>query len=337
MKVLSTIAAVAAVAVAGVACQPAAPAVAPNQPARVPQVWDAADPSIVASGSAVVLVGSSNNVHVPIRVVDPASASVTSTKAAWAQAPRDALPKLPAWVAAESSIVGPSIRRLPSGFGLFFAAKRAGATDAANPWCVGVATSSSVMGPYVGGAAPIYCGLSKEPGSNSWGRGAMSPAVFAGGSGRTFMVVALSRSVAPLGVVELTAAGTAVVGGVNARPSLPFASTTLGWLDQPSMVKDPSAGKFLLFFQSGAWNGSSAKVWAAVCDGPTGPCTRQAEPFLVGSSTRTGPTGFSIWSDAAGGLRVAYATWARGAEGAEAGRQVSFGRLETSGSVSLRP
>ena len=196
------------------------------------------------------------------------------------------------------------------------------------------------MGPYTPEAAPIYCGLPREAGSNSWGRGALDPEVFRAPDGRLYLLVTLSRTHGNIAVVPLTAAG-AVSGGVNA-PATVLASQAFDWhdghdgtnppgrrpfLENPSMVHDPRTNTYLLFYSAGEWYSSNYLTGFARCASPTGPCTSDPRgPFLKSGNGRSGPGGLTAFRAPDGGLRVAYATWPGSGPGSQP-RHTHWARL----------
>lgn len=145
-----------------------------------PNVWDASDPDVLlASDGATYLYASSNNVRLPVRRITTTSGSLSASRADWAANPRNALPQLPALVnpspvGGKNQIWAPSAVELGGRYWIYFAAARRGATDTANDQCIGRASARSPLGPFTPESAPVYCGLRRESGSNSWGRGGCS-------------------------------------------------------------------------------------------------------------------------------------------------------------------
>lgn len=300
-----------------------------RQAATAPVVWDASDPGVLVAGGRTYLFGSNNNVLLPVRELTSYRGTLDASRAAWGAAPHDALRKNPYWISADlPEIWAPSPVKIRTRFFVFFAAHRRGARDRTNDQCIGRAIATTPMGPYTAEASPIYCGLPAEPGSNPWGRGALDPEVFRAPDGSLYLLVALSRTRDNIGVLRLTAEGK-VVGGINARP-VTLASQRFAWhdgvedrtldatfLENPSMAYDEATGTYVLFYSAGNWRTSRYVTGFGRCATPTGPCTLdQRGPFLGSGSGRTGVGGLTVFKDAAGVLRVAYASWQAGQEAA---------------------
>ncbi len=319
-----------------------------RQAAVAPTVWDSSDPGLLVVGGKTYLFGSSNNMRLPVRELTTFSGTLDQSQAAWASAPRNALSRLPAWVnPADAQIWAPSPAKVGARYVVYFAAHRRGATDRGNDQCIGRAVASAPLGPYAPESAPIYCGLPPERGSNPWGRGALDPEVVRAPNGALYLLVALSRTRDNIGALRLSADGK-VVGGLNARATT-LASQRYGWhdgvddsrlgptfLENPSMVYEPTTRTYLLFYSAGDWRTSRYLTGFARCASPVGPCTLDGRgPFLKAGANRSGVGALTAFRDPAGVLRVAYASWQRGHESGGGGtysRQTSLARLVVRGS-----
>ncbi|MGI9601363.1 MAG: family 43 glycosylhydrolase [Acidimicrobiales bacterium] len=313
---------------------PALGVAASRQRPDAPRVFDSADPAVLVWQGELFLFGSTNNRKVPVRRIESYSAPLADSQSAWATNAIDAMPARPAWVdASEWEIWAPSVTRLGDKFVMFFSSARGGPTaDENNDKCIGKAVATSPMGPYVPGPAPIYCGLPPEgpkaglPASNWWGRSALDPEVFRAANGQLYMLMALGRTHENIGVVRLDGNGN-VIGGPNATPTI-LASQQFPWhdgsdnstfgagafLENPTMIHDPNTNTYLLFYSAGQWYTDRYVTGFARCATPTGPCTLQPTPFLVGGNGRSGVGGLTAFRDHAGVARVAYATWQQGHE-----------------------
>ncbi len=322
-----------------------------RQTPNAPRVWDNSDPSVLVDGQNVYLFGSTNNVRVPVRQITSFDQSLADSKRAWDTQPRNAMPNLPAWVdpsgnpAGESDIWAPTVARIGSQYVMWFGAHhRDATTDEGNDQCIGRAVASSPMGPYAPDAQPVYCGLPPEgagnglPASNGFGRGALDPQVFRAPDGALYLLVAITRTEANIGVLRLGADGS-VQGGRNATPTVlqrlayPWhdgtddGSRRGGFLENPSMVFEPQTGSYLLFYSAGAWQTSSYNTGFARCATPTGPCTPDPRgPFLKSGPTRTGPGGLTAFAAPDGSLRAVYATWLAGRENQSGGNAGEYSR-----------
>lgn len=327
------------------ACLPVTGRPALRQRSMAPQVWDNSDPAVLVDAGRTFLFGSTNNVLVPVREITDYRGSLDASRAAWGRSPTTAMSQLPAWANQESHIWAPSAVRIGRTYWLYFAARRAGASaDPLNDQCIGRASASSPTGPYQPESEPVYCGLAPDGGANPWGRGALDPEVVVGRDGSLTLLVALSRTRANIGALDLDAAGL-VVGGVNARP-VTLVSQRYLWhdgvddgrlvptfLENPSMVYEPKTDTYLLFYSAGDWWSARYVTGFGRCATPTGPCAiEDRAPFLIGGNGRSGPGGLTAYKDPQGQLRAAYATWRAGAEnipsttGANS-RQVTLARI----------
>ena len=299
-----------------------------------PQVWDNSDPAVLISARRVYLFGSTNNKKVPVRLITSYGGTIADSEAQWANSPVDAMPARPAWVDPnEWHIWAPSVAKIGTRFVMYFGGKNVAATtDEVNDQCIGRAIATAPMGPYVPEASPVYCGYPAEgpaaglPSSNRFGRGALDPEVFRAPDGALYLLVALSRTKDNIGVVKLRSDGT-VIGGRNATPTI-LASQSMPWhdgtddstlrngfLENPTMIYEGYTNTYLLFYSAGAWNTANYNTSFARCLSPTGPCSQDTRgPFLVSGNYRSGPGGMTVFVDADGKGRVAYATWEMGHE-----------------------
>lgn len=317
------------------ACAPTVGHPALRQVPNPPRVFDNSDPGVLVADGVTYLFGTSNNKKLPVRRVASYTGSLAGSQTQWAQHPVDAMPTRPAWVdPGEWEIWAPSLTKIGTSYWVYFAAHNGAATtDEHNDLCIGRARSSRPAGPYTPEPAPIYCGLPPEgavagqPPSNRFGRGALDPEVFRAPDGSKYLVVSLSRTAANIGVVRLRSDGT-VIGGRNAKPAI-LARASLSWhdgaeystrplkfLENPSMVYEPTTKTYLLFYSAGSWDTDAYNTGFARCASPTGPCTLDARgPFLRGGNGRTGVGGLTVFKAADGRTRVAYHSWTAGHEG----------------------
>jgi hypothetical protein len=326
------VAAVAAVVVLVAACAPPVGRVALRQVPNTPQVWDNSDPAVLVDGGALYLFGSTNNKKLPVRRAD-LSQPLAQTKSSWDAAAgtataNEAMRVRPGWVNPTRhngtwQIWAPAAVEIGGTYWVYFAASRGGATDLANDQCIGRARATSPMGPYTPMNNPLFCGLAREAGSNSWGRGALDPEVFRAPDGRLYLLVTLSRTHDNIAVVPLAADGS-VPGGVNASATV-LASQAFDWhdgydgttpagrrpfLENPSMVHEPVTNTYLLFYSAGQWYQRNYLTGFARCASPTGPCTSDPRgPFLKSGNGRSGPGGLTAFRGPDGIPRVAYASW----------------------------
>lgn len=87
-----------------------------------------------------------------------------------------------------------------------------------------------------------------------------------------------------------------------------------GIIENPSMIG--YHGRFYLFYSGGSYADDSYSTAYAVCQTPTGPCTRAPEgPVLTTGGKVSGPGGAVAFYDGALHLRLAYAAWDAGHTG----------------------
>ncbi|MBK5223651.1 MAG: DUF4214 domain-containing protein [Acidimicrobiia bacterium] len=299
-----------------------------RQTPNSPNVFDNADPAVLVVGSRTYLYGSTNNMKLPVSELPTLAGSLSDSQRSWARSPHDAMPTRPAWVdPADSEIWAPSVAIIGGRYHVYFAASRPGAVDQPNDQCIGRAVATAPTGPFVSDAEPMYCGLPPERGSNPWGRGALDPEVVQAPSGERFLLVALSRATGNIGALRLDGNGV-VIGGRNAQPAI-LAHQSVEWhdgtpdgvarggafLENPSMIYDPTTNTYLLFYSAGRWYTSEYVTGFARCSTPMGPCVVDTRgPMLVNGNGRTGAGGLTAFRDSSGHPTVAYASWTSGRE-----------------------
>ena len=128
------------------------------------------------------------------------------------------------------------------------------------------------------------------PASNTFGRGALDPELIRTPAGALYLLMALSRTKDNIGVVRLRADGT-VVGGLNAAPTI-LASQSMPWhdgrddstlgtgafLENPTMIREPHTGTYLLFFSAGQYRTAYYNTSFARCAGRIASHSRRSPP-----------------------------------------------------------
>ena len=68
---------------------------------------------------------------------------------------------------------------------------------------------------------------------------------------------------------------------------------------------------YYLFYGANAWDSPAAGIGYATCTSPLGPCTDATTggAWLPSSGAALGPSGPTVFRDAAGGVRLAYHAW----------------------------
>jgi hypothetical protein len=288
-----------------------------------PGLWDMADPDVLVVGGRTFVFGSTNNMKVPVQELVRYDEPLSENAERWHRSPVDAMPTRPAWVdPGEWEIWAPSAATVGGRHLLYFASMRDGATDEWNDQCIGRAVADRPEGPYLPDPEPLYCGLPPYGSSNGWGRGALDPEVVTAPDGKQYLLVALSLTNANIGAMRLDHRGDIASkvyfllrhqydwhdGAADGRVDPSF-------LENPTMAFDRHTSTWLLFHSSGGWQGARYHTGFARCATPLGPCRPDPRgPFLVSGNGRTGPGGLDVFTDPAGVLRVAYATWTEGFE-----------------------
>lgn len=205
----------------------------------------------------------------------------------------DAMPVLPAWAEVGLSW-SPSVTVAPGGgYQLFYDAYDEG--DGTE--CIGRATSSSPLGPYVDSSStPFLC-------QQTLG-GSIDASVFQR-SGRDVLVWKSDR-IDGIWAQSLGSDDTKVIG-VRHLLLTPTASWEGGVVEGPAMLQ--SGSTTTLWFSAGAWAGGSYSIGRVVCDSPLGPCDASSatQELKTGGMLR-GPGGPSFF-ESNGSSEMAFSAW----------------------------
>ncbi|KAL8746004.1 MAG: hypothetical protein Q9190_001930 [Brigantiaea leucoxantha] len=256
------------------------------------------DPALIqVEGTCYAFSTTSGGLNVPI--------ATSPDYTTWAPSNEDALPNLPVWTT--GSIWAPDVIQLSDGsFVLYFAGRSAQDTS---KHCVGVATSTSVTGPYDALDDPLACPLEQG--------GAIDPAAFFDEPSSTLWVVYkidgnalggggqcgngdLSHPT-PIILQQLSVDGTTPIG--PATQILDRSSADGPLVEAPSLARS-SDGTYALFFSSNCFNGKLYDVSYATATSVTGPYSKAQAPLapLLESGDEGGelnsPGGADISADA---------------------------------------
>ncbi|MBO0731573.1 MAG: family 43 glycosylhydrolase [Acidimicrobiaceae bacterium] len=204
----------------------------------------------------------------------------------------DALPTLPSWAkprSLEGKVWSPEVVRVGKRFLMYFApALRHGPES--NTHCLGVATASSPLGPFVPKPGPpIVCQLTLG--------GDIDPQIFVDPHGPRgprhpyYLIWKSDNNTAP-GAGRDTAWAAPlrnnglVLGGRAVRIFNVRQAWEQPFLEAPQMAKAPN-GSYWLLFSTGAgyWQPGSA-IGIAQCKGPLGPCRDTRTSPLIGSNAQ---------------------------------------------------
>jgi beta-xylosidase len=196
--------------------------------------------------------------------------------------------------------------------------------------CIGVATSRTPGGPFVGQSSPLICDFASH--------GAIDPRTFLAADGKLYLdwksddnaAAPAPYSVSHLFAQQLSANGLALAG-----PAHLLLTSDERWqekiVEAPDMVE--VRGKFWLFY-SGSWfNNPSYGVGYAACTGPIGPCTDRTTkgPFVGSNSQGQGPGEESLFEDSNGQWWMLYSPWYFGWQGSS-NRPLAFAPVAFSAS-----
>ena len=227
----------------------------------------------------------------------------------------DALPLVPTWASSTGPVWAPDVVHLNGQYLLYSAPqllRRAPATH-----CIGVARSSSSLGPYAPvGSAPLVCQLSLG--------GDIDPQVFADpdgpeGPGHPDYLIWKSDNnnrpgsgpttiwAAPLANDGLRLTGTPVA---IFRPDRAWQEPVL---EAPQMVRSPLGGDWLIFSAGRGFYTADYAMGAAPCNGPLGGCHAiSSGPFLASNAQGAGPGEETTYVAPGDRVWVLYSPWHNG-------------------------
>ena len=289
------------------------------------QLPETSDPSVVENGGTYYVYGSDTHLRAPVtQITDLGRTYSLRDKNAVTS---EAMPTKPAWTARARQTWAPSVAWIGNRWVMYFSADRPNPPQPDNPQCLGMATSSSPLGPFTPEPGPAHCGI------NGTG-GALDPQFFHDPvTGQNWLLAAFGDTESPLHIMAVAQDG-----------SLGPATTILGrqhpweyhFIENPSMAYDPVRRNYLLTYSAGRWFEAGYSTGIARCARPTGPCTSDASgPWIASSAGRTGPGGLSFFTDRNGATQGIFSTFAAGAEGRSGGRSASILPLTLEPAVGL--
>jgi predicted GH43/DUF377 family glycosyl hydrolase len=224
----------------------------------------------------------------------------------WTQSASDALPQLPSW-AQKGNTWAPTVAYNGSEFVMYYTATVA----SEGLQCIGVATSSTPLGPYTDtSAAPVVC----QTGVG----GSIDPDVFTSDSGQSYLLWKNDGNRIGVPTDIWSQPLTPNLSGLEGGASL-LLQTDEPWqggiIEGPDMV-EPSNGNYYLFYVGNNYASSSYAIgWASCPSGPTAACTdgpTSSNPILTSAAGMTGPGGPDVFTlNTSGGpqLAMAFAAW----------------------------
>lgn len=222
----------------------------------------------------------------------------------------NALANLPSW-AVPNHTWAPAVLARGGGYVLYYTVREA----STNRQCLSAAIGTAPAGPYLDpSSAPLTCGSSE----------ALDPSPFVDDDGRAYLHWKSERP-ARVWSAPLTGDGRALAGTPRAILGS-GRSWEAGNVEAPSMLR--TASGYWLFFSGNDWNGRRYAQGLARCRGPLGPCGEVgSEPFLASHGSIGGPGGGSVFTDALGGVWLAYHAYLEPAVGYPNSRLLHLARL----------
>ena len=224
----------------------------------------------------------------------------------------DAMSVLPTW-ASGGQVWSPSVTVAPDGgYELFFSAYN----EAEGIMCLGRATSSSPLGPFVDvSGQPFLCQTSAG--------GSIDPSVIRF-DGADYLVWKGDGEAGQAQVIRsarLVANDTELMG-----PTTTLLAATESWED--GTVEGPAfvevSGVLYLFFSANQWDTTRYAMGETTCTSPLGPCdSAGVEQISVSSDTATGAGGPSFFVTD-GRTYMAFAAWVNGVIGNQWGHRALF-------------
>ncbi len=231
----------------------------------------------------------------------------------------DALPKLPEW-ATPNRTWAPSVLERDGYYVLYYAAHH----REARKQCIARAVGLAPEGPFVDlSEMPMICDVGRA--------GTIDPSPFVDVDGALYLLFAEhepSRIVAQ----RLRDDGLAMSG-----PPSTLVVADRDWED--GTVEGPAMayadGGYHLFYSANDWNSDAYAIGHAVCDRPTGPCTKTSRPVLGSQGALVSPGGQELYRDSTGALWMAFHAYTKPAVGYPNSRRLHLARVGVAGDAVL--
>ena len=270
----------------------------PGAPALIPEPdQNQPDAFVFASKSGYFLYSSQTSMFTPPIVV-----SYSKVLGRW-PSPRPAMALDPSW-ATPGFTWAPDVSRIDGRYVLYFDALANPSYPGAQGQCLGAATATKAVGPFVPTPSPLVC----QP---AFG-GAIDPRTFVGPAGGHWLLWKSDENsdfqgptdVTHLFSQRLSRNGLSVVG-----PQFELLSADEVWqhriVEAPDLVEVD--GTYWLFYSGGWFNKPYYAIGLARCPGPAGPCTDLSPtPWLASNTQGRGPGEESLFVDREGGTWMAY-------------------------------
>ena len=216
----------------------------------------------------------------------------------------DALPHLASWARAGATWA-PAVLQRNGTFVLYYTT----AVASNGRSCISVAVAAQPQGPFVDSSgAPLVCQVNLA--------GSIDASPFVDTRGIPYLTWRSQGGADPptIWVQQLDDSGTGLVGPGPTpliRPTQPWEG---GVVEGPAMAV--VSGHYYLFYSANNWNSANYAIGVALCQGPTGPCTKPLDHAVVATQgSISGPGGPTLFTDPSGGLMLAFHAWESSAVG----------------------
>lgn len=306
---------------------PPAPGGAWAPPRSLDVITDAPDPFVLAVDPAYC-VGAPNAGNPPAACYVAYTTQVPIPPFGWILAPiwrstdleswhlvdevsGTAMPTLAPWVEVgynwAPSVLSRPANRPGARYVMWYTARLKGTTRQ----CLGVATASSPLGPFVDNAStPAYC-------QDGYG-GTIDASPFVDDDGAAYLTYK-SESPARIWMSRLADDGRSIVPGTERLLWEPSGATGDGTpVEGPTMAR--IGGQLLLFYSTDDWRSSSYRVGVVTCGSVDGPCSGKYSTAVLSSrGSMVGPGGQTPFVDVGGAWHLAFHAWTDPAVGYPSG------------------
>lgn len=240
-----------------------------------------ADPDVLTGPKVDYLYSSESNFtppYIPVRTF--------TVFGKWGK-PLDAMPQLPVW--ANSWVWNPNVRFVRGRYVMWFTAtwKAVALSTGAPPRCLGWATSSSPLGPFVPASGPAICQVNRF--------GAIDPDTLVAPTGQEWLYWKSDSNAVPAAHMPtvIWAQKLAANGITREGKAVEILSNTQPWegtvVEAPQMVF--ARGHYYLFFSGNVSGTTLNGIGMVTCRGPAGPCDNDAYGPWLGTSPQTRAVG----------------------------------------------
>lgn len=217
----------------------------------------------------------------------------------------DALPHLASW-AQPGGTWAPGVFELNGSFVLYYAAL----DGHSGKQCISVAVAVEPQGPFVDNStSPLVCQLDLG--------GSIDPSPFVDARGTPYLAwksEGANGQPPTIWSQRLSTNGLAFVGPAPTALLQPSQGWEAGVVEGPFILL--SSGQYYLFYSANNWDKANYAIGVALCQGPSGPCSKPLDHSIISSQgAMSGPGGPSLFTDTQGGLWIAFHAWSSWAVG----------------------